>query len=574
YMFLRTKENEMNRKKLICAALAAILMTACASNKPGGDTQVENTDTPSTEVSQTEAPSETGVVETWAEDPSVTSEVANAETAAVTVPVAPVPSPINGIDLSYYFIEIETGDSFMPRVTMYPETASDSDKGEIWTSSDTEVCTVDELGYITGENPGYATVTVKSAVNPAVFATVTVRVYDPDNYYAYGDEDDDRVRRIELTYNSIDMNVGDTDMPYVTMFPSYADDIGEEWSSSDNSVATVDGKGNITAIAPGYAVITVKSTANPKVFATVTVHVNGDIFMDNSAGAVPPSSEPVQTVLAATVPSDDFVTIDDDDEPGAVKQINLTFYSANLEIGQSVMPIVSMYPEDAYDKSESWSSSDENVATVDHNGNITAVGMGECIITVKSVSDPDVESNVTVRVKRNVSEPTYVEGILIVNKSYPLPSDYNPGVDPDAQAAVDELISAASAQGLNIYVSSGFRSYDRQTSIYNQYVETSGKDAADTYSARPGYSEHQTGLCFDLNTIDASFGNTPEYEWLKDNAHKYGFIIRFPLGKENITGYTFEPWHIRYLGVENATKVYESGLCLEEYLGVESKYSE
>ncbi len=570
----------MNRKKLICAALAAVLLTACVSkNNQGGNNQVENTDTPSTEISETEAPAETTVaVETWAEDPSVTSEIANAnpETPAVTVPVTPVPSPINGIDLSYYFIEIETGDSFMPRVTMYPEDASESDKGEIWTSSDTNVCTVDDMGYITGENPGYATVTVKSAANPAVFATVTVRVYDPDNYYAYGDDDDDRVRRIELTYNSIDMDVGDTDMPYVTMYPSYTDDIGEEWSSSNSAVATVDGKGNITAVAPGYAVITVKSTSNPKVFSTVTVHVNGDLFMDYSAGAIPPvvTESPIQTILASADTPDDFVMINDNDEPGAVKQINLTFYTADMEIGETVMPIVSMFPDDAYDKSEQWSSSDENVATVDHNGNITAVGMGECIITVRSVSDPDVESNVTVRVKRNVSEPTYVEGILIVNKSYPLPSDYNPGVDPDAQAAVDELIAAANAQGLNIYVSSGFRSYDRQTSIYNQYVETNGKEAADTYSARPGYSEHQTGLCFDLNTIDASFGSTPEYEWLKDNAHKYGFIIRFPLGKESITGYTFEPWHIRYLGVDTATKVYESGLCLEEYLGVDSKYSE
>ncbi|MBQ5311018.1 MAG: D-alanyl-D-alanine carboxypeptidase family protein [Oscillospiraceae bacterium] len=567
----------MNRKSLLCAAIAAVLMTACAPNPQGGDTHVENTDIPSQETSETTAPAETtqGAVETWAEDPSVTSEVAGAETTPVNVPVTPVPSPINGIDLSYYFVEIEIGDEFRPRVTMYPESASESDKGEIWSSSDESICTVDDQGYITGKKPGYATVTVKSAANPAVFATVTVRVYDADNYYAYGD-DDDLVRRIELTYNSIDMDVGDVDMPYVTMYPSYADDIGEEWSSSNNSVATVDSKGNITAVAPGYAVITVKSTANPSVFSTVTVHVNGDLFMDNSAGAIPsvpsqPADSPIETVLAATS-SPDYVVIDDNDEPGAVKQIQLTFYTADLEIGETVMPIVTMYPDDAYDLSEQWSSSDDKVAEVDHNGNITAVGMGECIVTVKSASNPDVEANVTVRVKRNVSEPTYVEGILIVNKSYPLPSDYNPGVDPDAQAAVDELISDASAKGLNIYVSSGFRSYDRQTSIYNQYVENNGKEAADTYSARPGYSEHQTGLCFDLNTIDASFADTAEYEWLKENAHKYGFIIRFPQGKENVTGYMFEPWHIRYLGVDNATKVYESGLSLEEYLGVESKY--
>src|SRR5699024_5056985 len=101
-----------------------------------------------------------------------------------------------------------------------------------------------------------------------------------------------------------------------------------------------------------------------------------------------------------------------------------------------------------------------------------------------------------------------------------------------------------------------------------------GAEMADTYSARPGHSEHQTGLAFDLNEISDAFAGTPEAEWLAEHAHEYGFIIRYPADKEDITGYSYEPWHVRYLGKEIAEKVYESGLCLEEYLGIDSVYAD
>ena len=131
---------------------------------------------------------------------------------------------------------------------------------------------------------------------------------------------------------------------------------------------------------------------------------------------------------------------------------------------------------------------------------------------------------------------------------------------------------AAAAEGLNIYISSAFRSYEYQTKIYNNYVARDGQQQADTYSARPGHSEHQTGLAFDLNSIDDSFANTPESDWVAQHAHEYGFIIRYPADKESVTGFKYEPWHLRYLGVDSATKVYESGLCLEEYLDITSIY--
>ena len=169
---------------------------------------------------------------------------------------------------------------------------------------------------------------------------------------------------------------------------------------------------------------------------------------------------------------------------------------------------------------------------------------------------------------------TYVDGILIANKTYSLPEGYNPGgLLPECEEAFALMKKDAAGLGLNIYISSGFRSYASQKSIYNRYVSKDGRALADTYSARPGHSEHQTGLSIDLNTITQSFGRTKEGKWVATNCHKYGFIIRYPQGKAHITGYRFEPWHLRYVGVDTATKIAQSGLCLEEYYGITSVYA-
>ncbi len=168
---------------------------------------------------------------------------------------------------------------------------------------------------------------------------------------------------------------------------------------------------------------------------------------------------------------------------------------------------------------------------------------------------------------------TYIDGILIVNKSYPLPSSYDPGINEEASAAFEKMQAAASDDGLFLYILSGYRSYSEQQYQYNVHVKNKGKKYADKVSARPGYSEHQSGLCMDINSTEDSFADTKEAAWLAENCTKFGFIIRFPKGKEKQTGYSYEPWHIRYVGIQNAQKIAESGLCLEEYLGVESKYS-
>lgn len=179
---------------------------------------------------------------------------------------------------------------------------------------------------------------------------------------------------------------------------------------------------------------------------------------------------------------------------------------------------------------------------------------------------------------------TYIDDVIVVNKTYGLPSNFAPNnlvtingyikVVDYVRDAFNALRSDSTSLGLNIYASSGYRSYSDQNYIYNNYVKIDGQKNADTYSARAGYSEHQTGLAIDVNTVDSSFDNTSESNWLKDNCYKYGFIIRYPKGKENITGYMYEPWHIRYVGKSLAEKLYNNGdwITIEEYYSIDSKY--
>ena len=169
---------------------------------------------------------------------------------------------------------------------------------------------------------------------------------------------------------------------------------------------------------------------------------------------------------------------------------------------------------------------------------------------------------------------TYIEGYLVVNKTYTLPSSYGNGLTNATTEAFNKMQAAAKIDGLNIYISSGFRSYSYQKTLYNNYVNRDGVVAADTYSARAGHSEHQSGLAFDVNTINDSFANTEEGKWLNDNCYKYGFILRYPNGKSDETGYQYEPWHFRYVGVELAEKLYNNGnwITVEDYFGITSRY--
>ncbi len=169
---------------------------------------------------------------------------------------------------------------------------------------------------------------------------------------------------------------------------------------------------------------------------------------------------------------------------------------------------------------------------------------------------------------------TYIDGYMIVNKTYSLPSTYETSLTKETTNNFNKMKSAATLEGLNIYISSGFRSYDTQKRLYNNYVKRDGVEAADTYSARAGHSEHQSGLAFDVNTINDTFASTPEAKWLANNCYKYGFILRYPQGKSNETGYKYESWHFRYVGVELAEKLYNNGnwITMEDYFGITSIY--
>ncbi|MBR5295534.1 MAG: M15 family metallopeptidase [Clostridia bacterium] len=172
-----------------------------------------------------------------------------------------------------------------------------------------------------------------------------------------------------------------------------------------------------------------------------------------------------------------------------------------------------------------------------------------------------------------------IEGILIANKSYSLPKNYPAnGVTSETQAAFDEMKLAAANEGHTLNIRSGYRSYERQEYLFNNYAKNDGLEDALTYSARPGHSEHQTGLGIDINTASTSESKLPtmkpSLDWLNENAYKYGFVLRYPDGKSGITGYIFEPWHYRYVGKDLAEKLYNGGdwITLEEHFGIDSIY--
>ena len=174
----------------------------------------------------------------------------------------------------------------------------------------------------------------------------------------------------------------------------------------------------------------------------------------------------------------------------------------------------------------------------------------------------------------------------LVNKYHKLPSNYEAKdlvtlsktyssrghkIKKVASESLMKMIDAAKADGLNLLVISGYRTESTQRGLFNNSVKRNGEAHALIYSAKPGHSEHQLGLAVDLNSTEESFDQTKEYKWLKANSYKYGFIERYPKGKEFITGYGYEPWHYRYLGVDLATKVYTENVTYEEYLVKHSK---
>ena len=171
---------------------------------------------------------------------------------------------------------------------------------------------------------------------------------------------------------------------------------------------------------------------------------------------------------------------------------------------------------------------------------------------------------------------------MLVNKYNKLPEAYEPenvtnipltyaySDNKTSQEALEyykKMHDAAKQQGINLVISSAYRSYQEQKETYDTYERIKGDDV-ETYAARPGHSEHQTGLAFDILTLGVTiekFDQTKEFEWLRDNSYKYGFILRYPKDKENITGYDYESWHYRYVGEKAAKIIHDENITFEEY---------
>jgi LAS superfamily LD-carboxypeptidase LdcB len=198
--------------------------------------------------------------------------------------------------------------------------------------------------------------------------------------------------------------------------------------------------------------------------------------------------------------------------------------------------------------------------------------------------------------QRSVNDPTSIW--VVVNKGRILPGSYVPPdltapnvplrlssgssemqLRQEAAGALQQMFMAASQQNIHLMLASGYRSYDEQVGLYKGYVSTQGQQNADSSSARPGHSEHQLGLAADIEPssrtceVETCFADTQEGKWVAANAYKYGFIIRYPKDKDNLTGYEYEPWHVRYVGAALAMQIQQSGQTLEQFFGL-SVYSD
>lgn len=219
-----------------------------------------------------------------------------------------------------------------------------------------------------------------------------------------------------------------------------------------------------------------------------------------------------------------------------------------------------------------------NVATGDGSGmkpsnNSGGKGNGNSGSSGSGSGSGSGSSHGYVEYKPNV-KPTYISGVLLVNKKHPFPKNGASGVDPKASAAYNKLSAAAKKEiGVTTEAFSTFRSHDYQKGNFDRQVKANGLEHALKYVAKPGFSEHETGLAMDVGDVKhknirlkEEMANTEFGRWLNNNAHRFGFIIRYPKGKEHITGIDYEPWHIRYVGENHAKAIYNSGMTLEEYL--------
>ena len=224
-------------------------------------------------------------------------------------------------------------------------------------------------------------------------------------------------------------------------------------------------------------------------------------------------------------------------------------------------------------------------STILISGIITGCTKSEDIINTDEISEvitsneDDTSSNLQKAKDEYIEgeKPVYINNILVANKDFGIPKNFASGLNDELLEAFNQMKSDAKEEGIILNIRSGFRSYETQETLYNNYIARDGLEKASRYSAKPGYSEHQTGLAIDITTEDTTisigdwFNDTKQAEWLYNNAYKYGFILRYPKGKEHITGYKYESWHYRYVGIEHSKNFAMNDLTLEEYLKIVNK---
>ena len=435
---------------------------------------------------------------------------------------------------------------------------SDTEYALSYVSADTSVATVSLDGKITGVSDGKTEITVSSGELSDSIIVIVKK---------------DIIEKLDVSLAALSLDGGEEQKVTAKLTPSDAKDVSLSWKSADKEVATVDKDGNIKGVNTGETIVTVTDSVTG-LSKDISVTVNGLELPDS---------------------------------------MEFDKKSVTLEVGEVYNSVLKFTPEDITHTSAIYYTSDSSVASVTNEGVITAKSEGSCTIEAYYENDFRLVATMEVNIidpyvitqpettvpetpkpetpKPQTSEPsapsyngshkmevidgiTYFDGVMIANKTYTLPASYNPGVQPVAMDAFYDMQAAAAADGISLWILSSFRSYEDQDVIYNRYVAQDGRDAADTYSSRPGHSDHQTGYTFDLNSLEQDFQYDPAGKWLDKNCYKYGFIIRYPKGKESSTGYMYEPWHVRYIGVDLATKVTQSGLSLEEYFGITSQYQD
>lgn len=435
---------------------------------------------------------------------------------------------------------------------------SDTEYALSYVSADTSVATVSLNGKITGVSDGKTEITVSSGELSDSIIVIVKK---------------DIIEKLDVSLAALSLDGGEEQKVTAKLTPSDAKDVSLSWKSADTEVATVDKDGNIKGVNTGETIVTVTDSVTG-LSKDISVTVNGLELPDS---------------------------------------MEFDKKSVTLEVGEVYNSVLKFSPEDITHTSAIYYTSDSSVASVTNEGVITAKSEGSCTIEAYYENDFRLVATMEVNIidpyvitqpettvpetpkpetpKPQTSEPsapsyngshkmevidgiTYFDGVMIANKTYTLPASYNPGVQPVAMDAFYDMQAAAAADGISLWILSSFRSYEDQDVIYNRYVAQDGRDAADTYSSRPGHSDHQTGYTFDLNSLEQDFQYDPAGKWLDKNCYKYGFIIRYPKGKESSTGYMYEPWHVRYIGVDLATKVTQSGLSLEEYFGITSQYQD